>query len=148
MSAHTHCIRERPGQPGVMRRTRRMQAVQAWMSGPILPREKTIDALESVIVSRDRIVTEGDNQKQADFLSRSLVRVPARRRRRSTTTSSRIALSVLGWENIGRLRSAISFARVLQLTGSLDRKTTHCRCICYPLPPSDACERDLTRSAA
>jgi malonate decarboxylase alpha subunit len=60
-------------------KARRMQAVQAWMSGPILPREKTVDALESVIVSGDRIVMEGDNQKQADFLSRSLVRVDAKK---------------------------------------------------------------------
>lgn len=50
-------------------KARRMRAVQAWMSGPILPREKTVEALESVIVSGDRIVMEGDNQKQADFLS-------------------------------------------------------------------------------
>ena len=60
-------------------KVRRMRAVQAWMSGPILPREKTIDALESVIVSGDRIVMEGDNQKQADFLSRSLVKVDAKK---------------------------------------------------------------------
>src|SRR5271154_5425544 len=60
-------------------KARRMQAVQAWMSGPILPREKTIDALESVIVSGDRIVMEGDNQKQADFLSRSLVQIDAKK---------------------------------------------------------------------
>jgi malonate decarboxylase alpha subunit len=60
-------------------KARRMQAVQAWMSGPILPREKTVDALEFVIVSGDRIVMEGDNQKQADFLSRSLVRVDAKK---------------------------------------------------------------------
>jgi malonate decarboxylase alpha subunit len=59
-------------------KARRMRAVQAWMSGPILPREKTIDALESVIVSGDRIVMEGDNHKQADFLSRSLVQVDAK----------------------------------------------------------------------
>src|ERR1700678_3945088 len=60
-------------------KARRMQAVQAWMSGPILPREKMVDALESVIVSGDRIVMEGDNQKQADFLSRSLVKVDAKK---------------------------------------------------------------------
>ena len=60
-------------------KARRMRAVQAWMSGPVLPREKTIEALESVIVSGDRIVMEGDNQKQADFLSRSLVQVDAKK---------------------------------------------------------------------
>ena len=54
---------------------RRLQLVQPWMQGPILPRERIIAALESLIVSGDRVVLEGDNQKQADFLSRSLVKV-------------------------------------------------------------------------
>jgi malonate decarboxylase alpha subunit len=47
------------------------------MTGPILPTAKTVEALESVIASGDRLVLEGDNQKQADFLSRSLVKVNA-----------------------------------------------------------------------
>jgi malonate decarboxylase alpha subunit len=54
---------------------RRMQLVEPWMKGPILPRERIIEALETLVVSGDRIVLEGDNQKQADFLSRSLVQV-------------------------------------------------------------------------
>ena len=54
---------------------RRLQLVEPWMQGPILPRERIIPALESLIVSGDRVVLEGDNQKQADFLSRSLVKV-------------------------------------------------------------------------
>src|SRR6202453_1061420 len=58
---------------------RRMQKVNPWMNGPLLPREKTVDALESVLVAGDRIVLEGDNQKQADFLSRSLVKVDAKK---------------------------------------------------------------------
>src|SRR6202789_4744893 len=53
---------------------RRMQLVQPWMKGPVLPSERIVDALEAVIVSGDSIVLEGDNQKQADFLSRSLVK--------------------------------------------------------------------------
>jgi len=44
------------------------------MKGPILPKERIIEALETLIVSGDRIVLEGDNQKQADFLSRPLSR--------------------------------------------------------------------------
>src|SRR6202789_2711808 len=56
---------------------RRMQLVKPWMKGPVLPRERLIEALEALIVSGDRIVLEGDNQKQADFLSRSLVKVDA-----------------------------------------------------------------------
>jgi malonate decarboxylase alpha subunit len=45
------------------------------MKGPVLPSERIVDALEAVIVSGDSIVLEGDNQKQADFLSRSLAKV-------------------------------------------------------------------------
>ena len=56
---------------------RRMQAVMRWMSGPVLPTDKTVEALEALVVAGDRIVLEGDNQKQADFLSRSLVKVDA-----------------------------------------------------------------------
>ena len=59
---------------------RRMQLVQPWMKGSILPKAKIIEALEVLIVSGDRIVLEGDNQKQADFLSRSLVKVDAKKR--------------------------------------------------------------------
>src|ERR1700738_1896255 len=58
---------------------RRIELVKRWMRGPILPQEKIIEALETLIVSGDRIVLEGDNQKQADFLSRSLVKVDAKR---------------------------------------------------------------------
>jgi len=56
---------------------RRMQAVTRWMSGPVLPTGRTVEALEALVVAGDRIVLEGDNQKQADFLSRSLVQVDA-----------------------------------------------------------------------
>jgi malonate decarboxylase alpha subunit len=58
---------------------RRMQAVMRWMSGPVLPTDKTVEALEALVVAGDRIVLEGDNQKQADFFSRSLVKVDAKK---------------------------------------------------------------------
>src|SRR5580692_5361949 len=54
---------------------RRMQRIKPWMKGPILAQNKMVETLESVIQSGDRIVMEGDNQKQADFLSRSLAKV-------------------------------------------------------------------------
>jgi malonate decarboxylase alpha subunit len=54
---------------------RRMQAVMRWMSGPVLPTDKTVEALEALVAAGDRIVLEGDNQKHADFLSRSLAKV-------------------------------------------------------------------------
>src|SRR5579859_5748868 len=53
---------------------RRMQLVSSWMNGPVLAQEKMVAALEFLIAPGDRIVLEGDNQKQADFLSRSLVK--------------------------------------------------------------------------
>src|SRR5580698_7647913 len=54
---------------------RRMGLVSSWMNGSLLPREKLVESLEALIAPGDRIVLEGDNQKQADFLSRSLVKV-------------------------------------------------------------------------
>src|ERR1700739_4577908 len=54
---------------------RRIQLIRPWMTGPILPRERIVEALEALVVAGDRIILEGDNQKQADFLSRSLAKV-------------------------------------------------------------------------
>jgi len=53
---------------------RRLRLVYSWMKGPLLPRDKLVESLQLLIAPGDRIVLEGDNQKQADFLSRSLVR--------------------------------------------------------------------------
>jgi malonate decarboxylase alpha subunit len=60
-------------------KARRMALVANWLSGPILRQERIVDALEALIAPGDRIVIEGDNQKQADFLSRSLVKVDPKR---------------------------------------------------------------------
>jgi malonate decarboxylase alpha subunit len=54
---------------------RRMQLVSSWITGVVLKQDKIVEALEALIAPADRIVIEGDNQKQADFLSRSLVNV-------------------------------------------------------------------------
>jgi len=43
--------------------------------GRIIVPEKIVEALENLIQSGDRVALEGDNQKQADFLSRSLAKV-------------------------------------------------------------------------
>ncbi len=56
-------------------KTKRLQAAAKWMQGPILDRERIVDALEAILQPGDRVVLEGDNQKQADFLSRSLIKV-------------------------------------------------------------------------
>jgi malonate decarboxylase alpha subunit len=54
---------------------RLIESVKPWMTGPVLAQNKMVEALEAVIQSGGRIVMEGDNQKQADFLSRSLAKV-------------------------------------------------------------------------
>jgi malonate decarboxylase alpha subunit len=54
---------------------RLLESVKPWMKGPVLAQNKIVETLEVVIQSGDRIVMEGDNQKQADFLSRSLATV-------------------------------------------------------------------------
>ncbi|HXW91150.1 MAG TPA: malonate decarboxylase subunit alpha [Terriglobales bacterium] len=59
----------------VEEKKRRLGLAASWMTGAILRQEKIVEALELLIAPTDRIVIEGDNQKQADFLSRSLVKV-------------------------------------------------------------------------
>ena len=54
---------------------RLLESVKPWMRGPVLAQNKMVETLEAVIQRGDRIVMEGDNQKQADFLSRSLAKV-------------------------------------------------------------------------
>jgi malonate decarboxylase alpha subunit len=58
--------------------TRRKDALRVSRTGcrvRFFPKKKIVEALELLVVSGDRIVIEGDNQKQADFLSRSLIKV-------------------------------------------------------------------------
>ncbi len=54
---------------------RRLKLVEKWLDDHILPGERIVEALEFLVQPNDRVVIEGDNQKQADFLSRALVRV-------------------------------------------------------------------------
>jgi malonate decarboxylase alpha subunit len=51
----------------------------SFASGRIIAPEKIVEALETLIRSGDRVALEGDNQKQADFLSRSLAKVDPRK---------------------------------------------------------------------
>ena len=53
---------------------RRIAAVSGLADGVILPTEHITQALEILIAPGDRVVLEGNNQKQADFLSRSLAK--------------------------------------------------------------------------
>jgi malonate decarboxylase alpha subunit len=70
---------------------RRIESIRPWMQGPILSQEKIVDALESLVNSGDRVVLEGDNQKQADFLSRSLVKVDPKKLQDLHLIISRVA---------------------------------------------------------
>ena len=58
---------------------RRLARAAAFTDGRVVPTADIVPFLESLIAPGDRVVLEGNNQKQADFLSRSLAKVdPAR----------------------------------------------------------------------
>jgi malonate decarboxylase alpha subunit len=60
-------------------KARRLAAVAAHSNGKVLDARMIIPALAGLILPGDRVALEGNNQKQADFLSRSLARLdPAR----------------------------------------------------------------------
>ena len=56
-------------------KARRLDRVAKVARGRVLPTEEIVPALEGLISPGDRVALEGDNQKQADFLSRSLAAV-------------------------------------------------------------------------
>jgi malonate decarboxylase alpha subunit len=56
-------------------KARRLAAVAGWLEDGVLPTARLTDALQHLIRPGDRVALEGDNQKQADFLSRSLAQV-------------------------------------------------------------------------
>ena len=57
----------------------KLAAVAAHVQGKVLEPSAIVQVLETLIHPGDRVALEGDNQKQADFLSRSLAKVdPAR----------------------------------------------------------------------
>src|SRR5688500_18463027 len=56
-------------------KARRLDRVAKVARGRVLPTEEIVSALEALLAPGDRVALEGDNQKQADFLSRSLARV-------------------------------------------------------------------------
>lgn len=53
---------------------RRLEQVRDLADGAVLRSDCIVEALERLIAPGDRVVLEGNNQKQADFLSRSLAR--------------------------------------------------------------------------
>ncbi|MFC0226440.1 malonate decarboxylase subunit alpha [Serratia aquatilis] len=54
---------------------RRIASVQQQIQGKVIPTADLTGVLEKLLVSGDRVVLEGNNQKQADFLSRMLAEV-------------------------------------------------------------------------
>jgi malonate decarboxylase alpha subunit len=58
---------------------RRLAALIPHLEGKLVRRDTIVTVLETLLRPGDRVVLEGDNQKQADFLARSLAQVdPAR----------------------------------------------------------------------
>lgn len=53
----------------------RLNAASAYADGKVVDPARIVETLEALIRSGDRVALEGDNQKQADFLSRSLAKV-------------------------------------------------------------------------
>lgn len=54
---------------------RRLAAVAHLCDGPVLDGERMVEALQLLVASGDRVVLEGNNQKQADFLARKLAQL-------------------------------------------------------------------------
>jgi malonate decarboxylase alpha subunit len=56
-------------------KARRLDRIAKVARGRVLPTEEIVAALEALVAPGDRVALEGNNQKQADFLSRSLAAV-------------------------------------------------------------------------
>src|SRR5471032_3204499 len=54
-----------------LEKARRLKGIEGWLDNGVLKSERIVDALEALIQSGDRVALEGNNQKQADFLSRA-----------------------------------------------------------------------------
>jgi malonate decarboxylase alpha subunit len=60
-------------------KARRLADVAQYVDGKLVRRADIVPVLEALLRSGDRVALEGNNQKQADFLSRSLAEVDPRR---------------------------------------------------------------------
>jgi malonate decarboxylase alpha subunit len=58
---------------------RRLGRAAPYLDGKLARRDSIVPLLEALLCPGDRVVLEGDNQKQADFLSRSLAQVDPQR---------------------------------------------------------------------
>src|SRR5271163_2247340 len=55
------------------KKAERLARIARWMTGHVLETDAIVEALEALLEPGDAVALEGDNQKQADFLSRALV---------------------------------------------------------------------------
>lgn len=60
-------------------KSQRLENASSLVNGKIIPTDRIVDVLSEIIKPGDRVALEGNNQKQADFLSRSLVQVDPER---------------------------------------------------------------------
>jgi malonate decarboxylase alpha subunit len=57
------------------RKAARLDRIAPWTKGPVLESGAIVHALQALLEPGDAVALEGDNQKQADFLSRALVQL-------------------------------------------------------------------------
>src|ERR1700742_2734238 len=57
----------------------RLKRTEPWLDGSVLDSARIVDALSALIVTGDRVALEGNNQKQADFLSRAFAKLDPQR---------------------------------------------------------------------
>lgn len=68
-------IQQRSWRRKIEQKHEKVESVRHLVNGAVIPTEKIVDVLELLIKPGDRVVLEGNNQKQASFLSQSLVQV-------------------------------------------------------------------------
>lgn len=54
---------------------RRVESIKGLANGKVIPTDAIVEAMEKLILPRDRVVLEGNNQKQASFLSEALAQL-------------------------------------------------------------------------
>ncbi len=67
--------KRRGGSGTVAERKKQRRLTEANMQGKVIPTDQLVSVLENLLAPGDRVVLEGNNQKQADFLSRMLAEV-------------------------------------------------------------------------
>ncbi|MBV8556518.1 MAG: malonate decarboxylase subunit alpha [Planctomycetaceae bacterium] len=58
-----------------VKKAARLARIAPWTKGPVLESGAVVQALQALLEPGDAVALEGDNQKQADFLSRALVQL-------------------------------------------------------------------------